>query len=65
MIGHFMVDRLHVSTTSRDVVRHVYGMLAPSAKVLAKRNDRRTLYRAALAAHEENRKVYAYVMGSI
>lgn len=63
-IGHFIADRLHVSTSDRDVVRAAREMFTPEARrALDKLQVRHAMYRAALVAHHENRAEYQQVMG--
>lgn len=61
MLGHFIADRLHVSSSKLDVCRATRGMLKPEAQKSRdpiKRENRRALYTQALAAHKENQELY-------
>jgi hypothetical protein len=63
VIGHFIVDHLHVSASDRRVIREAWDMLRPEVRRdPAARERRRAFYRAALAAHRENRALYRAVV---
>jgi hypothetical protein len=54
-----IVDRFHVGTPNREVLREFFRR--PQFKALA-RADRKTFYRLALERHEDNRRVYRWTM---
>lgn len=63
---HQIVDRLHVSTSNREVIKYVRSRLAPRGrKGLEHKADRKAIYRMALEAHRENRELYRTVMRGI
>jgi len=62
MIG-WLIGRLHVSTTDREVIRFVRSKIrAEIRRDPAKREVRKQIYRDALDAHHRNQKLYRSVM---
>lgn len=62
-IASHLTRRLHVSASTRDVVRAVLAMLRPEVRRAEHRPYRHALMNAALAQHRENLQLYARVMG--
>ena len=59
-----IVDRLHVSTSPLQVCRVLRSQMQRSRRTdPAFREMRKVFYRAGLAQHAKNRKLYARVMG--
>jgi hypothetical protein len=56
---NFLVDRLHVSTSDRDVVREIYRHIRKPNE--CPRKVRHEAYRAALKRHHENQGLYQAV----
>ncbi len=54
MIG-FIVDRMHVSTSDRDIVREFYRRMRRGPRI--PRFNRRALYARALARHHANQRL--------
>jgi len=62
----FLVDRLHVSTSDRSVVREFRNRIKrgnPQGLSFENRSDRKEIYTLALSRHSLNRKMYGAVMG--
>jgi hypothetical protein len=58
-----IVGRLHVSDTSREVIRAIRKALRKKARKGAKNRDaRKALYREGLAVHAKNGETYIAVM---
>lgn len=57
MTGAYLVRDLHVGSTDREAIRHVRGKLSRAALSRAHRDARRTLIRAALAAHHAHQRL--------
>lgn len=55
----FIVDRLHVSASYRDVAREIVRRLKKDCP----KAERKRLVRRAMEIHRENRQLYADVMG--
>lgn len=54
--GHRFADRCHVSDSARSVIRYTRSRLAEHVRRdRSKRAERHELFRAVIAAHEENR----------
>ena len=54
----WLVGRLHVSLSDREVLHEIRGRLKPGTP----RETRRAMYREALKCHHENREMYRSVM---
>lgn len=55
----FLVDKLHVSTTDAQVVRHfARRLLAPRNRFKITKAQRKVIYREALKQHRANRSLY-------
>lgn len=64
----YCVNKMHVSTPDRDVVRDAvrrvrFAAIRRRKPFALPREARKVVYRAALRAHANNRSLYAYVMG--
>jgi hypothetical protein len=61
-----IVDRLHVGTSNRQVIRAIWLKLKPASRTRKVRKERHRAYRAALQRHAKNRELYvAVVSGNI
>lgn len=61
---NFLVDKLHVSTTDKQLLRHFWERLIsnPANMALDKKQERKKVYRAALERHHDNQSLYIDVM---
>ncbi len=60
--ARWLVNRLHVSTSERAVVRFLRSKIAqPDRTNPEKKRERKKFYRAGLTAHRENRELYISV----
>jgi hypothetical protein len=64
-IANQVAGRLHVSASTRDVIRACRAALKPTSRARAWRKLRHQFYRDALVAHRENQDLYNYVMTGI
>jgi len=60
-----VIDRLHVAQPPRDCIRAVWGALSAQGRGPASRGLRRAMYAAAIKHHDNNRRLYARVMGGL
>ena len=62
-IAEQIVNRLHVSTTRREVLRELRDKMSPNMRTAPEwRTNRRIAYKAGLRQHEINRDLYARVV---
>lgn len=59
---HTIVDRLHVSASSVDVIRSCRKAMKRKSLTRVFRKERHKFYRAALKRHASNRKLYNHAM---
>jgi hypothetical protein len=57
-IAQQVTDRLHVSDTTRDVIRAAHRALKPSALARSHRTDRHQFIRDCLEVHRANRELF-------
>lgn len=57
-IAHIVTNRLHVSATSRDVIRASRKALKPSALTRVHREARHKFVRDCLEVHHANRELF-------
>jgi hypothetical protein len=53
-----LVNRLHVGSSDREVIRYIRSKLSDKGRSPEAREQRREFYREALAKHHENREDY-------
>jgi hypothetical protein len=61
-IARNVVGRLHVSATSRDVVKACHKAIKKPSRTRAHRSDRHIFIRMALKEHADNRGLFQRVM---
>ena len=57
----FLVDRMHVSTSHRAIVRNFWNRLPKEQRGYTDRDVRHGYYRGAFMIHAENRGIFDYV----
>ncbi len=61
-LGHFVTRDVHAMASVRDLLRHVRGKLSHKGRAAKEWPNRKALYRLALEAHADNRRLYLDVV---
>jgi len=65
LVAGRIVDRVHVCTPDRELIRILYRALRPGSRAPRYRILRKKMYRWALKRHRRNLQVYHMVMNGI
>lgn len=64
-IAHHLVDRLHVGTSDRQVIKFVLSRMLKRVRTRERREERHEMLRLCLKAHHANRAVFNHVTRGI